>query len=73
MTVEPEVAQWARVKAAREDLSLSRLVGRVLKGEMLREQAYEASMRRFLAVKPRLLSDAPYPDREELHDRAGLR
>ena len=73
VTVEPEVARWARVKAAREDLSLSRLIGKLLKDRMLEEKAYEASRRRFLSVRPRLLSDGPYPDREELHDRAGLR
>jgi hypothetical protein len=73
VTVEPEVARWARVKAAREDLSLSRLIGKLLKDRMLEEKAYELSRRRFLAVRPRRLSDGPYPGREELHDRSGLR
>ena len=73
VTVEPEVARWARIKAAREDLSLSHLIGRLLKDHMLEEKAYEVSRRRFLSVRPRLLSDGPYPGREELHDRAGLR
>jgi hypothetical protein len=67
------VAQWARVKAAREEMSLSRLVGRLLKDRMLEEKGYEAAKRRFLAVRPRLLSDGPYPRREELHDRSRLR
>jgi hypothetical protein len=73
VTVEPEVARWARVKAAREDLSLSRLIRKLLKDRMLEEKAYEVSRRRFLAVRPRPLSDGPYPEREEIHDRAGRR
>ena len=56
VTVEPEAAQWARVK-----------------DRMLEEKGYEAARRRFLAVRARRLSDGPYPGREELHDRAGLR
>jgi len=74
VTLKPEVARWARVKAAREDTSLSRLVGRMLKERMLEERAYVASKRRFLSVRPRVLSDgSPSPSRDELHDRPGLR
>ena len=67
------MARWARVKAGCEDLSLSRLIGKILKDRMLEKKAYEVSRRRFLSVRPRRLSDGRYPVREELHDRAGPR
>lgn len=30
---------------------------------------YEAARQRFLATRPRTLSEGPYPSRDELHDR----
>ena len=74
VTVEPEVARWARVKAARADISLSHLIGGILKQRMVEERTYEASKQRFLSVRSRVLSDgSPCPGRDELHDRPGLR
>ena len=75
VTVEPEVARWARVKAAREDLSLSASIGKLLKDRMVEEEAYEVSRGQCSSVPcaRAYLSDGPYPGREELHDRAGLR
>ena len=34
MTLEEEVAQWARIEAARRDTSVSRLLGELLKERM---------------------------------------
>jgi len=34
VTLEPEVAQWARIEAARQDTSVSRLLGALLKERM---------------------------------------
>ncbi len=74
ITVEEEVACWARVWAARRNTSVSRLVGEMLKERMREEEGYEAAMRDFFSVAPRRVSDrAPYPSRDELHDRRGLR
>jgi hypothetical protein len=74
ITVETEVARWARLKAAREEISVSQLVGRMLKESMLQEEAYESAKQRFLSVRPRVLSDgSSYPARDELHDRSRLR
>ncbi len=71
ITLDEEVARWARIKAAEHDTSVSRLVGEMLREKMLREKAYETSMRRFLARKPVMLraSGDRYPSREELHER----
>ena len=73
ITADEEVLRWARVKAAEENTSVARLVGDLLKERMQAERGYEAAKRRFLRVTPRVLGDGPYPSRDELHDRSGLR
>jgi hypothetical protein len=75
ITLEEEVARWARIRAAEEDTSLSRLVGEMLREKMRDESNYQAAMQNYLAQSPRMLKKKgdKYPDREELHDRQGLR
>jgi hypothetical protein len=76
ITLEEPVADWARVRAAREGTSVSRLLGRML-GQMMRgESSYDAARERFLARRPIKLRDHPadkLPTREEVHERPGLR
>ena len=71
ITLDEEVARWARIRAAEEETSVSKLVGEMLREKMLMEKSYEASMQRFLARKPVRLrgSKERYPSREELHER----
>jgi hypothetical protein len=69
VTLEEDVARWARVYAARRDSSLSRVLGDMLRERMAEEDKYEKAMRRALARKPFLKSNGRYPSREELHDR----
>lgn len=69
ITLEEEVARWARIKAAEQDMSISRLVGEMFRQKMLTEQSYQSAMLRYLSKIPRHLS-APatrYPSREEIH------
>lgn len=73
VTLEEEVAQWARIEAARRDTSVSRLLGALLKERMSAQDSYERAMRRALARKPFLRSDGQYLTREEVHDRARVR
>ena len=75
ITLEDEVARWARVQAAERNTSVSRLLGELLRQHMKAELAYDAAMKRYLARKPRPLKrrKEPYPHRGELHDRTGLR
>jgi hypothetical protein len=73
VTLEEEVAQWARVEAARRDTSLSRLLGDLLRERMDAQQGYEQAMRNALGRKPFLRSKGPYLTREEAHDRNRLR
>lgn len=74
ITLDESVARWARLEAARENTSVSRFVGELLAERMRGSQTYDAAMQRYLWVKSRAISTGcPYPTRDELHDRAGLR
>jgi hypothetical protein len=75
ITLEEEVALWARIRAAERNTSVSRLVGEMLRERMRGDQAYEAAMAGYLARKPSVVSDRrrPYPSRDALHDRTRVR
>ncbi len=74
ITLEEDVAGWARVWAAKQGSSLSRLVGLLLRERMLEEEGYKAAMAEFLSAEPvELKRSGNYPSRDELHDRADLR
>ena len=73
VTLQEDVARWARLEAARRDTSVSRLLGEILKQRMLESDNYERAMRRALARKPFLKSDGRYLSRDEVHDRGRLR
>lgn len=71
ITVDDDVARWARVKAAELDTSVAQLVGDMLRRRMLEEDAYDASMKEHFAQKPVRLRarGAAYPLRDEMHAR----
>jgi hypothetical protein len=74
VTLDESVARWVRVKAAEEGKSVSRYLGELLEKQMLEHDAYEEAMRHYFSIEPVNLGDGkPYPSRDELHDRAGLR
>ena len=75
VTLDPEVARWARVEAARRGTSVSRMLGDILEEEMRGREAYERAKERFFAQSAGVhRADArPLPSRDELHDRVGLR
>ena len=73
VTLEPALAHWARMEAARQDMSVSRFLAGILKERMAAQDGYAAAMRRSLARKPFLKTDGRYPSREEVHERSGLR
>lgn len=71
ITLDEDVARWARIHAAKQEKSLSRMVGEMLKKKMMEEEKYQAAMEHFLAQPP-LAMKAPgsiYPKRENLHER----
>ena len=73
VTLEEDVAHWARIEAAQKETSVSRYLGELLKERMLEKGAYDGAMRRALARKPFLKTNGRYLSREEAHDRARLR
>ena len=73
VTLEESVARWARMEAARQDTSVSRLLARILKERMRETDEYDRAMRQALARKPFLKTDGRYLSREEVHDRARFR
>ena len=73
LTLEETVARWARVEAARRDLSVSRFLAEILKERMKDSEQYESAMLRALARKPFLKSDGRYASRVEVHERNRLR
>jgi hypothetical protein len=73
VTLEEDVARWTRMEAARNEISVSRLLGGLLRERMAREDAYARAMKRALARKPFLNSDGRYLSRDEVHDRNRFR
>lgn len=71
ITLDENVAKWARIRAAELDTSVSRLVGDLLREKMLQERAYEAAMEKFLSVEPVKLKKpgTGYPRRDTLYGR----
>lgn len=75
VTLDEETARWARVEAARRDMSVSALLRELLTEHMRTEEDYDDAMDRLLARDPVTLKGScdGYPNRDEVHDRAGLR
>jgi hypothetical protein len=71
ITLEEDVARWAKIHAAKQERSLSRLVGEMLKKKMMEEETYQAAMQHYLQQPPLRLKEkgSTYPKREDLHDR----
>lgn len=70
ITAEEEVVRWAKIQAAKQDTSVSRLVGELLAERMAEERDYETAIRSFLAREPTKISSGAYPSREEVHERS---
>jgi hypothetical protein len=72
VTMEDDVADWARMEAARRNTSVSRLIGELLADKMRHDDAYERAMQDWRSRERTWVSDGRRATREELHDR-GLR
>jgi len=75
ITVDEEVARWARIEAAKRETSLSKMIGELLAEKMRAEIAYDSARVDFFAIPASDLSEGTerYPGRDELHDRTDLR
>ncbi|MBV9073927.1 MAG: CopG family transcriptional regulator [Acidobacteria bacterium] len=73
ITLEDDLAQWARIEAAKQDTSVSQLLAGILAERMSHQSDYERAMKRALARKPFLKLHGARLTREELHERRNLR
>jgi hypothetical protein len=70
ITMEPHVADWARLEAARRNTSVSRLVGELIAEKMRHDDAYERAMNEWLQRDVRFSSDgSAYPKRDDAYAR----
>jgi plasmid stability protein len=68
--LDDDVAQWARVWAARHNTDVSKALGDVLKRMMKENSGYAQAMQQYLSVKPSPLKQSgSYRSRDELHER----
>lgn len=80
ITTDEETLRWARVEAAKQNVSVSKLVGDLLAKYRKQDDEYERAMQDFFSREPWLLPDEPpradgrrWPTREELYDRKCLK
>ncbi|MCA1754168.1 MAG: hypothetical protein LC641_05600 [Spirochaeta sp.] len=71
ISLDAEVARWARIKAAENDTSVSRMLADQLEQQMAQDTEYERAQTRFLSKPVRRLrtDNTPYPQRDALHER----
>jgi hypothetical protein len=71
ITIEEKVARWARIRAAEEETSVSRMVGEMLREKMVEDIAYQTAMKRYLSRAPKALKkrSEKYPQRKDLYGR----
>ena len=74
ISTDEATLQWARIEAAKSNISVSRLVGEILARASKQEDEYGRAMQDFFSRGP-CLEPAPredgrhWPARDELHDR----
>jgi hypothetical protein len=75
ITLDPDTANWVRVKAAEQNMSVSRFVGEQLQKHMKERVAYQRAMERFLSKPPYKIREPgePLPKREDLYVRPRIR
>ena len=69
ITLPEEVARWARRKAADENLSVSRLIAKMLEREMAESDQYAAAYKAWLKLKPFDIDADHRLSREDAHAR----
>ncbi|TAG28235.1 MAG: CopG family transcriptional regulator [Burkholderiales bacterium] len=70
ITMEDKVADWARIEAAKGNISLSRMLGDMLAEKMQQNDAYARAYQEWKQIPRVWKSDgSPYPQRDELYER----
>jgi hypothetical protein len=75
ITLNEDAARWARIEAAKRDISLARFVGEMIEEKMAVENRQDEALQRIFS-RPRTvlrLAGEKLPTREEIYDRPGLR
>ena len=77
ITLEEDVAEWARIEAAKRDTRVSKLVGEMLREKRLQSDQYHAAYLLYLRMQdvplPKRVNDEPARTRrEDCYDRAIL-
>lgn len=68
--LDDDLARWARIRAAEEDKSLSRLIADMLRQARQSDERYRAAAAEFASISPVPLKEkGGYPGRESLHER----
>ncbi len=75
ITLDEATAQWARVHAAEQGISLSRMVGEMLAAKMRHDREYDKAMRQWFSFRPVKLKEPGerFPTREEIYGKRGIR
>lgn len=71
ITMEEDVVRWAKVHAAKQNMSLSRMLGETLREKMRAERGYDQAMARFFSrpLHPLKEPSSNYPKRGSLYER----
>lgn len=70
LSLPDDVARWARIRAAEQHLSVSKMLSLLLMEKMEAADRYDAAMETFLCRQPRALKKkGPYPARDAIHER----
>jgi hypothetical protein len=69
ITMNEDVAKWARIEAAKRNTSVSRLVGEMLAQKMALDDSYERAKIEALTFKSIGTSSGSYMTRDEIYDR----
>lgn len=71
VTLDEATARWARIEAARQDTSVSQLLGQMLRERMNEQRAYARARADWSSRPPRLLKEpgVGYPSRDAAHER----
>ncbi len=80
ITTDEETLRWARIEAAKQNTSVSKLVGEMLAEQRKKRDEYDRAMEEYLSSPPWPLPGGPAPEggrywltREEIYDRPVLK
>ena len=70
ITLDPELLQQVRVKAAELDKSVSQYIADNLRQDLTKDERYQRAMESYTSRERTVISSGePYPKRDEIYDR----